>query len=60
MVFVPVWDKNGAPHDTAMRQDAKKIDLDRFLSLIQARPFSPPSQTHLPRVYFSAEEKLAQ
>jgi hypothetical protein len=60
MVFVPVGDKNCAAHDTAMRQDAKKIDLTRlFIPPVERRIFnSSPAQST--RVYFSAEEKLAQ
>jgi len=60
MVFVPVGDKNCAAHDTAMRQDAKKIDLTRlFIPPVGRRIFnSSPAQCVC--VYFSAEEKLAQ
>ncbi|WP_312140916.1 hypothetical protein [Pantoea septica] len=56
MVFVPVWDKNGAAHDTAMCQDAKKIDLDRFLFPLQARFFSNGRMRN-PPAFISAQKK---
>jgi len=60
MVFFPVGDKNCAAHDTAMRQDAKGIDLDRLLHLIFIPFHSRFCTRQKACIYFSAGEKLAQ